>query len=244
MAGRTPGVVVNTHHHGDHTNGNCLLPDATVIGHHRCRVELAATGIMRPDGLFEPVEWGEVEPAPPFVTFGDRLDVYVDDLLVELHHLTEGAHTSNDVVCWVPERKVLYTGDLVFNGGTPFVVMGSVSGSLEALDRLVEFDAEVLVPGHGDPIGPEGADVVGRYLRFVQVLAADGHAAGASPLEVAREADLGEFAALTDPERLVGNLHRAYAELEGTRPGEPIDVMAAFADMYALNGNRPLSCLA
>ncbi len=39
------------------------------------------------------------------------------------------ARTTNDIIVWMPERKILFTGDLVFNGGTPFVVMGSVTGT-------------------------------------------------------------------------------------------------------------------
>ncbi|HLX88116.1 MAG TPA: MBL fold metallo-hydrolase, partial [Acidimicrobiales bacterium] len=136
-AGRSPGTVVNTHHHGDHTNGNCLVPGATLVGHRRCREEMVTAGIVRPDGVFEPVEWGEITLSPPSVTFDERLDVYVDDLCVELHHFGTPAHTTNDVVAWIPDRGVLFTGDLVFNGGTPFVLMGSVSGALVALDRLV-----------------------------------------------------------------------------------------------------------
>ncbi len=237
-------VLVNTHHHGDHTNGNCLLPDATVIGHHRCREAIQEMGILRPDGLWEPVEWGELEPAPPFVTFERRLDVYVDDLLVELHHFGTAGHTTNDVVAWIPEHRVLFTGDLVFNGGTPFVVMGSVAGSFVALDCLMELDPAVVVPGHGEVCGPEVMDMAGEYLRFLQQLTVEAREAGLTPLEAAREADLGRFAELTHPERLVGNLHRAYAECEGARPGDPIDVAAALFDMVTFNGGRPLTCLA
>ena len=65
-----------------------------------------------------------------------------------------------------------------------------------------------------------------------------------SPLEAARETDLGEYAHLSDPERIVGNLHRAVAELSGTPPGGPIDAVAALTDMVAYNGGRPLTCLA
>jgi cyclase len=49
---------------------------------------------------------------------------------------------------------------------------------------------------------------------------------------------------LTDPERIVGNLHRAYAELDGAEPGVPIDTRAVLLDMVAFNGGRPLTCLA
>jgi cyclase len=244
VAGPGRRTLLNTHHHGDHTNGNCLLPYATIIGHERCRQSVLETGILRLDGVFEPVDWGELDVAAPFVTFQDRLNIYVDDLLVELHHLGTAAHTTNDVVAWIPERKVLFTGDLVFNGGTPFVLMGSVAGTLMTLDRLVEFDAEVLVPGHGPPCRPDLIDTVGEYLRFVQDTAAAGVAAGVSPLDAALQVDLGPYGSLTDPERIAGNLHRAYAELAGARPGDPIDIPAAFVDMITYNGGRPLRCLA
>jgi cyclase len=82
------------------------------------------------------------------------------------------------------------------------------------------------------------------YLRFVLDLAARGRAAGVSPLQAARDTDLGRFAGWPDAERLVGNLHRAYAELAGTPRGGPIDVMGALADMVAYNGGKPLTCLA
>lgn len=74
-------------------------------------------------------------------------------------------------------------------------------------------------------------------------LAAGGHAAGVPPLRAAREADLGRFAGWPDAERIVGNLHRAYAELSGTPRGGAIDVAAALADMVAYNGGKPLTCL-
>lgn len=242
--GAPPRLLVNTHHHGDHTNGNCLVEGATILGHAHCRHLVQATGIVRPEGLFEPVDWGDLEPRPPTVTFEDRLDVYVDDLCVELYHFGTAAHTTNDVVAWIPERRVLFTGDLVFNGGTPFVLMGSVSGSLAVLDRLVEFDAEVVVPGHGPPCTLDAVAGVGAYLRWVQEAAEEAYPAGSTPLDTARQLDLGEFAALSDSERLVGNLHRSFAECAGARPGADIDLAAAFADMYAFNGNVPLRCLA
>jgi cyclase len=244
VAGEPPRVLVSTHHHGDHTNGNSLLPFATIIGHEHCREEMVRSGLLRPDGLFEPVEWGEIELAPPFVTFDERLNVYVDDLRVELIHLTRAAHTTNDVVAWIPEHRVLFSGDLVMNGCTPFMVMGSIAGALEALDAVAELEPAVIVPGHGNPCDLQAVAVCGEYLRTIQNYAASARAAGLSPLEAARQFDLGPFADLSDPERLAGNLHRAYAELDGVAPGGPIDLLAAFSDMVTLNGGRPLRCRA
>ena len=242
--GASPQILVNTHHHGDHTNGNGLVVGTTVVGHRRCREEMLRNGILRPEGLFEPVDWGELTLAPPVLTFEDRLELYVGDRRVELLHLGTAAHTTNDVVAWLPEQRVLYAGDLAFNGGTPFVLMGSVAGSLLALDRLVELDPEVIVPGHGPPAGPEMLHTVGAYIRLVQEHAEVAYKSGLSPLDAARQLDLGPFAELTDSERLAGNMHRAFAECSGARPGAEIDLAAAFADMLALNGGKPLRCLA
>jgi cyclase len=235
--------VVNTHHHGDHTHGNYLFRPSAVIGHEQCREMVKAFGHPDFGAVFTPIDFGELEIEPPMITFTDRLDVWVDDLRIELHFIGGAAHTTNDVVAWIPDRSVLFAGDLVFNGGTPFVVMGSVSGSLTALDRIESFGADVIVPGHGDPCGAEVLAGLRRYLEFVQATAAAGKAAGLSPLETARQTDLGDFAGLLDPERIVGNLHRAYAELDGSAPGGPIDIMAAIGDMVTYNGG-PLRCLA
>ena len=76
-------TLVNTHHHGDHTHGNWLVPGATVLGHERCREEVLASGTIS-EAVFPGVDWGQIELAPPFVTFTDRLDVWVDDTRVEL----------------------------------------------------------------------------------------------------------------------------------------------------------------
>ncbi|MDQ1443803.1 MAG: cyclase, partial [Acidimicrobiaceae bacterium] len=109
-------TLVNTHHHGDHSHTNWLLPEATIVGHDRCRDEMVAAGLLG-TALFPGVEWGRIEVTPPFVTFSDRLTIWVDDLEVQLLHFGVAAHTTNDVVAWVPSRRLLISGDLVFNGG-------------------------------------------------------------------------------------------------------------------------------
>jgi cyclase len=170
--------------------------------------------------------------------------VWVDDLEVQLHAVGHAAHTTNDIVAWIPSRSVLFTGDLLFVGGTPFVPMGSVSGSLAALDKVRQFGARTLVPGHGPVSGPEVIEPLADYLRFVQSTARQGKAAGLSPLEAACQIDLGRFSDWHDAERIVGNLYRAYAELDGAEPGAPIDTAAALRDMVTFHGGEPLRCLA
>lgn len=236
-------TLVNTHHHGDHTFGNCLFPEATVVGHERTRAEILAAGWPPSERVWSGVEWGDVELEPPFLTYTDEVTLYVDDLRCDIRHVGQAAHTTNDSVVWVPDRSLLFTGDLVFNGGTPFVLMGSVTGAIDVLEQTKTYGAETIVPGHGDVCGPEALDTVQAYLRFVLEVAENGRVAGVGPLEAARETDLGPWASLTDPERIVGNLHRAYADLSHEELSSE-QVAAALDDMVEFNGGHPLTCYA
>ncbi|MGV1007967.1 MAG: MBL fold metallo-hydrolase [Dermatophilaceae bacterium] len=237
-------TLINTHHHGDHTFGNYLFRGATIIGHEGVRDGIRAWGLPGSAPAWTPVDWGDIELEPPFLTYADRVTVWVDELRCEVAYCGTPAHTTNDSYVWLPERKLLFSGDVLFNGGTPFLVQGSIRGALLALERLGALGAETIVPGHGRVCGPEVIAAVTAYVRFVRDLAARGREAGLRPLELARECDLGEFAGLLDPERIVGNLHRAYAELDGAAPGAPLDMAAVMGDMVAFNGGRPLSCYA
>ena len=236
-------TLANTHHHGDHTHGNYLLPAATIVGHELCRQTMIATG-HGTTGLFPGVEWGDLEIAPPFVTFTDRLNLYVDDLKVEALHVGTPAHTTNDVVFLVPDEGLLFAGDLAFKGGTPFLLMGSVQGSLEALDRVQALDAERVLPGHGPMCGMEVFDDMRAYYEFVLATAQDAVEAGTPALEAANAADLGRFRDWDDRERIVGNLHRAMAELQGAERGAVLDLEPIVADMITYNDGQPLRCLA
>ena len=100
------------------------------------------------------------------------------------------------------------------------------------------------MPGHGEVCGPGAIEDVADYLRFVQDIARKGFDADLSPLDVARDADLGRFSEWLDRERLVGNLHRAYSELRGEPRGVSLPLPQAVADMVAYNGGQLPRCLA
>lgn len=233
-------TIVNTHHHGDHTHGNFLFPGATVISHRRCREEMIAGGLPgdRINAVWEVPDWGPLELRPPTVVFDEGLSLVVNDTEVEVRHLGTPAHTVGDSIVWSPRDSVLFAGDLLFNGGTPFLLMGSIQGMLETLDAVEALGARTIVPGHGAVCGPDLIETTRRYVRFVAELARSAVDDDLTPLDAARQAPLGEFADWLDSERIVGNLHRAMFELAGGVRGGPIDVVAALGDMVAFNGGR------
>jgi cyclase len=235
-------LAVNTHLHGDHTYGNSLLPGHTVlVSHPATRAGILADPII--DGcppFWNPApDWGNVTRRPATVTVSDQLTLHTGDRRVELRHPGYAAHTAGDLVAWLPEQRVLFTGDLVFHQVTPLVLMGSVAGALRSLDWLATFEPSQVVPGHGPLVGDLPAVLASheRYYRLIQDTARAGIDAGLSPLAAAKACDLGEFADLPDAERVVLNLHRAYADTSDFE----FDLIRAITDAVEFNGG-PLPC--
>ncbi|MFE3206433.1 MBL fold metallo-hydrolase [Embleya sp. NPDC059237] len=230
--------AVNTHAHGDHTFGNSLLPrDVALIGHENMRSDLERDMLLDncPPFWTPTPDWGNVTKRLPELVVHGRLDIVGDDFGVEVHSPGYPAHTTGDLVTWVPHRSVLFAGDLIFAGLTPLLLMGSVSGARRALDWIEGFGAEVVVPGHGPILtGDEIATHIDAHRRYYDFVDASGRAAstaGATPLEAAASLDLGEFAQWPDAERIVLNLHRWCADAEGRE----VDYGEAFDDAIAYN---------
>ncbi|KOY58439.1 MBL fold metallo-hydrolase [Streptomyces sp. XY332] len=236
-----PRTVVNTHHHGDHTYGNGVFaPGALVLAHDNARTEQLAAGHQL-EMIWPATDFGAIEITPPDLTYNDRTTLHLGGTEAQVIH-PGVAHTTGDSIVFLPRQRIVFTGDLVFAEGTPFLAMGSLAGSLRALELLRSLGAETVVPGHGPLTDPSAYEATERYLQYVAELAREGRAKGLTPLEVAREADLGEFGAWRESERLVANLHRAYAELAGEPEGAPLNILAVLQDMTVMNGGTPILC--
>jgi cyclase len=239
-----PKALVNTHHHPDHTYGNGFLPAETlVIGHDKCRDEVLAAGLEATKVITAP-DYGRLTLRPPELTFADRMTLHLREFPVELRHVGR-AHTSNDVLVWLPRQQVLFAGDLAFAGGQPFLLEGSVAGFRGAIAQMRELAPEVLVPGHG-PVcrGDDVArllDAMDSYVAYVAAVAADSYAAGLSPLEAAQKHRDNPYRTWAETERFVGNLHRAYSELSGKPIDTRITVPSVWPDMVTFHGG-PIAC--
>jgi len=100
----------------------------------------------------------------PDVTFRDRLEVSVGGLQLDLHHAK--GETDDHVWGWLPERRMILTGDLFMwnlpNAGNPQKVQRYPREWAAALREMSGLNAELLVPAHGFPIG--GAERIRRVL--------------------------------------------------------------------------------
>jgi cyclase len=136
--------VINTHYHGDHTDGNAVFGQkSTVIAHENTRKRMAASKDQPP-----------IPPAAlPVITFEDKLSVHLNGEDIRAIHVPSG-HTDTDVVIFFTKSNVVHMGDDFFNGMFPFIDVdggGSVKGMIANVQKLLEqipADAKI-IPGHG-----------------------------------------------------------------------------------------------
>lgn len=244
IAGTELQALVNTHHHPDHTYGNWLVPAGVpIISSFECRDALIRADFEAARNT-KGTDFGHLELRPPNQTFSGEMVLHAGSRQIRLISLGP-AHTFGDVVVWLPEERICFAGDLVFSGGHPFLVEGSIDGYRKALEFLHSLKADALVPGHGPVCRGEQIpvllDKLDDYAAFVQHLAAEGLQSGLTPLEVSQQAPPTPFDEWNERERLVANVIRAYEEAKGTSTASSLDMGPVWSQMTHLRGGPIVS---
>jgi glyoxylase-like metal-dependent hydrolase (beta-lactamase superfamily II) len=87
----------------------------------------------------------------PTITFQDRMTVWMGKLQVDIIHAGRG-HTKGDTIVWLPQERVLFSGDLVEFGATPYAGDAHYADWPHTLQKLRELKPAALVPGRGDAL--------------------------------------------------------------------------------------------
>ncbi|MHC4140210.1 MAG: MBL fold metallo-hydrolase, partial [Planctomycetota bacterium] len=168
--------LINTHYHGDHTFGNQMFIEAQdIIGHKNARTTLLETGEQHKDlfrDFFGVSGMDEVVITPPTLTFEKELSLQFDNETINIFH-TNNAHTDTDCYIYIPEQKLLITGDLFNNQIIGFTgdPQSSLSGWIKAIQEMAELDIKTVIPGHG-PFGKKEDLIVYRqYFEKLQTVA-------------------------------------------------------------------------
>lgn len=238
LEGRDPDAVVLTHFHGDHGFGVGEFEMTHRVITSERTAELLVEAGMGLTALWPDIDWGSVSVPAPTETFTGRLELDLGECPLEIIDLG-AAHTGSDSVVWLPESRVLYAGDLVMSGVAPFFMFGSATGMVAALEGLRRLEPEVVVSGHGPVAGPEVIEDNLQYVLWCLEMAQEAHRSGKTPTETAQAISSDEpYLRLIDPERVVANLYRARADLDGVEAGGLIDYQEAFSAMVGFAGGR------
>jgi glyoxylase-like metal-dependent hydrolase (beta-lactamase superfamily II) len=87
----------------------------------------------------------------PTMVFENSMTLWMGDLEVRIAHLGRG-HTKGDTVVWLPGDKVLFSGDLVEYGATPYTGDAYLTDWPATLDALEALEPASIVPGRGDAL--------------------------------------------------------------------------------------------
>jgi Zn-dependent hydrolases, including glyoxylases len=250
-AARRIGALVNTHANGDHFYGNQLLEGeaARIIASKAAAEDMSlrppeamqrwakdwptmgSAGRFWQEVIGSHFEFDGIRLVPPNETFSGELTLRVGGKEVRLIELGP-AHTRGDVVVYVPRDRVLYTGDLLFNGAHPAIWAGPVSRWIAACDRMLSWEIDVVVPGHGPLTDKRGLREQRDYLAYMLAETRMFYDAGVGFEEAAERLSLDRFAGFAEDERLPLNVYACYREFD-SRVEKP-----DFLKMFGLMAER------
>ncbi len=224
---KSPGLLLNTHHNFDHTsdNGYYHAKGAVSFGCEVVREEMlreynAGTWVTQMLGRGPKVDHlvGKLGVEPPMVTFDDLLTVRYGGRIFQIIYIGH-CHTRGDSVVWMPEERVLFSGDLLNHRTHPVARLGNFENWLQALPLLKKFPARCIVPGHG-PIPPRGTgivdDVKGYLTRLRSRTAAALRREGA-PVKASARVRMDEYAKWFRPQLVPQNALKMARELRQKR---------------------------
>jgi glyoxylase-like metal-dependent hydrolase (beta-lactamase superfamily II) len=221
---RPVSVVVDTHGHADHAFGNHVFRPAPIWGHVRCATMVRESGERQRAGYLENLpeiadDLREVVLDPPDRSFADRATVEIDrgGRTVELRYLGRG-HTDNDIVIVVRDARVLFAGDLLENGATPYFGDGFPMDWPRTVERLVDLVDGAVVPGHGDVADYAFAE---RQLREFRAVAAIAREVEDGAIDLETGLARSPYPADTARQPLERAMAQLRGELTGYEPPDP-----------------------
>lgn len=221
LTGNAVHLAVNSHWHGDHTNGNQVFSDIPIVSTQGTLDQIKATAPQDiaawQEEIAQSIESlkaaaaegdktaaGRIELLTSFHSFAGEFELTLPNLLIEDRLLIEGersveittfgrGHTVSDVVAWVPEAGVIVTGDLCWAGIHPRMNDGFPNEWAEYVETLIEMSPKHVIPGHGQPGDISLLSSLPSYFRQIPEMV-EAVAAGTDPAEIDPPTDTADWA--------------------------------------------------
>jgi cyclase len=140
-------TVFVTHSDGDHVNGLAAFPAGlTIIAQENCKTEMQAAPNAAPGGAL-------ADRMPTRTVTKNMEDMTIEGVHLRVYHFVP-AHTTGDLMVYLPDEKIMFTGDIVATQ-VPYPLIhleknGSSEGWITTMKGILATDATTFVPGHGD----------------------------------------------------------------------------------------------
>ena len=192
--------TINTHYHGDHTFGNQVFQNSgAIIAHENVRRSLFGDSKTNAHILH--------------ISTKDEMEIFLGGYSLRLIHVR--GHTDGDLFIYIKELKTLITGDLVVYKKIPDMSDAYIEDWISAMNKLGNLDAEIYIPGHGDPGGKPVLLAMRHYLFNLKTLVLKGLEEGKSLKETQDAASavlIKKYKGWENLDLIDANIQRAYLE--------------------------------
>ncbi|MBC7259481.1 MAG: MBL fold metallo-hydrolase [Chloroflexi bacterium] len=174
LAGAEPLYLINTDYHGGHAVGNPIL-GGTIVAHEAMWKHLTGMSESYRQKILDkwqkdyPAEFAEIKTlafSRPELTFLGRMTLYCGDTTLQLIHV--GGHTPATTMVYLPELRILFTGDTLVLNRYPYLGDANTKEWLDALTLIRRLDPVTVVPGHGDLCDSKATEPLSAYIRAIR----------------------------------------------------------------------------
>ena len=196
ISGNPLKLLINTHWHFDHTNGNQAIHQegAQIMAQTNTRKRMSTPQDMALLGMHF-----DASPADalPQITFAEEEQLYFDGEQLHLEHYAP-AHTDSDIFIHFIQGNVIHTGDIWFNGFYPVIDYssgGNINGMIAAAEKTLSIanGTTIIIPGHGPVGGKAGLQAYRDMMAAIRDSVAKLKAAGKSSEEAVAAKPTAEF---------------------------------------------------
>lgn len=211
LTGNRVYLAINSHWHGDHTNGNQVFADVPIVSTRetmdmiietapkdiaawQAEIEASMASLQEAAAGGDEMAVKRLDQLGHFKRFAGNFRLTLPDLLIDGRLVIEGerrveiqtrgkGHTVSDTFVWLPDERLLISGDLCWNGIHPRLNDGFPAAWADYVDALLAMNPLHVIPGHGAPGDAAALRDLPQYFRTVATLV-DEIRAGADPAAI------------------------------------------------------------
>ncbi|MCT7530570.1 MBL fold metallo-hydrolase [Aliarcobacter cryaerophilus] len=211
-------TIIITHEHDDHWMGNSFYKDrfnSTIYAPKSINENYNENSKPR---IFEILDKNEMENTKVIkadVVVNDEKVINISDKTIKIIPTKLIAHTKDDLIVYLPDEKVIFTGDIIMNQRVTSNRDGSVIGTLKAIDLINSYDWNTLIAGHGTITDKKATDFTIKYFTLLKTRVLEAIEAGITADEISKVVTMDDFKDVAMFDELNSrNVFDAFRELE------------------------------
>ncbi|MCT7494866.1 MBL fold metallo-hydrolase [Aliarcobacter cryaerophilus] len=211
-------TIIITHEHDDHWMGNSFYKDrfnSTIYAPKSINENYNENSKPR---IFEILDKNEMENTKVIkadVVVSDEKVINISDKTIKIIPTKLTAHTKDDLIVYLPDEKVIFTGDVIMNQRVTSNRDGSVIGTLKAIDLINSYDWNTLIAGHGTITDKKATDFTTKYFTLLKTRVLEAIEAGITADEISKVVTMDDFKDIAMFDELNSrNVFDAFRELE------------------------------